>query len=70
MFFAATQRLEVTKSLDRANKLLNSGWLLLRIIEDKTRNFVFLLGKHRYSRKKALADSRALIEAAETAELN
>lgn len=70
MFYEATQRIEITKSLDRANELLNAGWLLLRTTEDASGNFVFLLGKHYYSRKKALADSRALIENAETVELH
>ena len=70
MFYAATQRIEITKSLDRANELLNAGWLLLRTTADANCNFIFLLGKHYYSRKKALADSRALIENAETVELH
>ena len=70
MFYAATQRLELTKSLDRANELLNAGWLLLRASQDGNDQFIFLLGRHRYTRKKALADSRARIEAAETVEVN
>ena len=66
MFYAATQRLEVTKSLDRANELLNNGWCFYQLTQDEDGKFVFLLGKHDRPRKEALT----LIRVEQNAEAN
>lgn len=49
MFFANTERLEVTTDKDNANMYLNDGWLLLRIMSTGD-NFAFVLGKVNRSR--------------------
>ena len=66
MFYAATQRLELTKSLDRANELLNDGWCFYQLTQDEDGKFVFLLGKHDYPRKEALTLIRAEQNAEDT----
>lgn len=58
MFFEATEELEVTKDVNRANELLDEGWLFLTTKIDNDHKFIFLMGRHDRPRHEVFACAR------------
>ena len=44
MFFRNVKKLEATTDLNHANELLESGWLLMNVLETTAHEFLFLFG--------------------------
>lgn len=67
MFFGNIAQLEVTKDKEFANKLLNDGWLLLKVHEAVTDDFIFVLGRGDYPRRTIVDGLRDVVSAARKA---
>lgn len=52
MFVMATEELEVTKDVNRANELLDKGWMLSNVQESPEHEFIFLMARHERHRNE------------------
>ena len=67
MYFGNVAELEITKDKEFANKLLNNGWFLLEVKDTPSDEFIFLLGRGDYPRRKIMDGFRDAVSTARKA---